>query len=88
MSMSHQELCYKCADDGGTLCNMRELIIPLMNTRNDDLKYIIKYLGKGIIHPKYDEIVVECRKEIVENVKAIRAFYKRYPEYKRTWSRR
>ena len=88
MGLTNQELCYKCAVDGGTLCNMRELIIPLMNTRNDDLKYVIYHLSKGIVHPDWPSITKECKAEIVANVKAIRAFYQRFPEYKRTWSRR
>jgi len=84
------ELCSCCANDGGTLNNMQDLIIPILNDDIQESKDIILFLikggstYKGVKHNAKDDIVSMFRQKIVDNTRAIRLFYSRFPELKRT----
>jgi hypothetical protein len=80
------ELCKVCADDPATLNNMQTLIIPLMNGKIFNAREIIKCSYKGEMKPVDYEIISLFRKDIVDNIKAIRVFYKRFPELKRVYT--
>jgi O-phosphoseryl-tRNA(Cys) synthetase len=80
------ELCEVCADDPTTLNNMQTLIIPLMNGEIFNAREIIKCAYKGEIKLADYDIISLFRKEIVDNMKAIRVFYKRFPELKRVYT--
>lgn len=90
MSYSNTELCYKCANDGGTLNNMQELIIPLLNDEVEEFKEIINVLHRYSRIPGVrfadEEAIKMSRDIIVRNIKAISAFYKRFPELPRAYA--
>jgi len=87
--MDHIMLCHKCATDGGTINNMQELIVPLMNDEIQEAKDIIWVLFKsnsvhsGLQYNKEDESVKIFKKRIIDNIKAINAFYNRFPDLPR-----
>lgn len=89
MSKSYIELCSMCANECGTINNMQELIIPLMNDEIQEAKDIIWVLFKsnqsyrGAPHTKEDDVVKSFKQRIIENTRAIRAFYERFPELPR-----
>lgn len=72
--MTNIELCHKCSNDPGTLGNMERIIIVNMLTEIEEAKMVIKAI------PQDKEIVVDFRVIIVENMKAIRVFYSRFPD--------
>lgn len=87
---SNRDLCRKCSDDGGTLNNMQTLIIPMLNDEVEEFKELICALHRYSRIPGVrfaDECTVKlCREIVVENLKAIREFYLRFPDIPRTYS--
>jgi hypothetical protein len=90
MSYSKTELCYKCADDGGTLNNMQELIIPMLNDEIEEFKEILRCMHTYSRLPGVrfadEESVKMSREIIIQDIKAISAFYKRFPDLPRTYA--
>lgn len=78
--MTDIELCYKCATEGSTPYNVHSIIITALNKQIATCKLGIYHLSNDVLWVK------DCRETIVTNMKAIRAFYKRFPHLERTYN--
>lgn len=77
-------LCENCANDKSTLENMQRIVIPEMNGEISDAKLVIKEMCKprmnGYVWGPHNKWILSFKKTIVDNMRAIRLFYKRFPE--------